>query len=95
MTNHHATPGDNDPYLMIAADAHAGLPTEQYREYLEKKFYPEFDDFLSERSAAIEASTKLGVRNDEYAKKWYEDHGDELPVAGTPSNGISQWTSTV
>ena len=78
MTNHHATPGDNDPYLMIAADAHAGLPTEQYREYLEKKFYPEFDDFLSERSAAIEASTKLGVRNDEYAKKWYEDHGDEL-----------------
>ena len=78
MTNLHATPGDNDPYLMIAADAHAGLPTEQYREYLEKKFYPEFDDFLSERSAAIEASTKLGVRNDEYAKKWYEDHGDEL-----------------
>jgi hypothetical protein len=22
---------DNDPYLIIAADSHAGLPTEQYR----------------------------------------------------------------
>ncbi len=36
MTNPQTPTADNDPYLMIAADAHAGLPTEQYREYLEK-----------------------------------------------------------
>ena len=34
---------DNDPYLIIAADAHAGLPTEQYREYLETKYHPQFE----------------------------------------------------
>ena len=39
--------GDNDPYLIIAADSHAGLPTEQYRAYLEKKFHPQFDEFLA------------------------------------------------
>ena len=34
---------DNDPYLMIAADSHAGLPTEQYRTYLESRFHDAFD----------------------------------------------------
>ena len=42
---------DDDPYLIIAADSHAGLPTEQYREYLESKYYPQFDEFLAERDA--------------------------------------------
>ena len=41
---------DNDPYLIIAADSHAGLPTAQYRDYLERRFYPQFDEFLSESS---------------------------------------------
>ena len=72
------TTPDNDPYLIIAADSHAGLPTAQYRKYLEKKFHPAFDEFLAGRAAAIEAATKLGVRDDKYAKKWFEDHGDEL-----------------
>ena len=31
---------DNDPYLIIAADSHAGLPTEQYREYLREEVPP-------------------------------------------------------
>jgi len=69
---------DNDPYLIVAADSHAGLPTAQYRDYLEKKFHPAFDEFLAGRAAALEATTKLGVRNEKYAQQWYEDHGDEL-----------------
>src|SRR5436190_18000377 len=69
---------DNDPYLMIAADSHAGLPTEQYRTYLESRFHDAFDGFLTERAAVLEAVTKLGVRNEEYAKQWYEEHDDEL-----------------
>ena len=72
------TTSDNDPYLIIAADSHAGLPTEQYREYLDKKFHAAFDEFLAGRVAAVEAATKLGVRDDKYAKKWFEDHGEEL-----------------
>ena len=69
---------DNDPYLIIAADSHAGLPTEQYREYLESKFHPQFDEFLAERHEVIEAATRMGVRSEQYAKEWFEEHDDEL-----------------
>src|SRR5690606_1535687 len=63
---------DEDPYLIIAADSHAGLPTEQYREYFESKYHPQFDQFLSERYLQIEAATRMGVRDDAYAKEWFE-----------------------
>ena len=69
---------DNDPYLIIAADSHAGLPTADYREYLDKKYYPQFEDFLGERSAVLEAVTQLGVRDSKFAQKWFEDHDEEL-----------------
>ena len=72
------TASDNDPYLIIAGDSHAGLPTADYREYLDKKFYDAFDEFLAGRAAALEATTKLGVRNEQYAKKWFEEHDEEL-----------------
>jgi predicted TIM-barrel fold metal-dependent hydrolase len=67
-----------DPYIIVSADSHAGLPTEDYREYLATKFHPQFDDFIRERSAALEAMTKLGVRNEDYAKKWFEEHEEAL-----------------
>ncbi len=69
---------DNDPYLIIAADSHAGLPTAQYRPYLEQKYIPQFEDFLKEQHELIEASTRLGVRDEKFAKNWYEEHDDEL-----------------
>ena len=69
---------DNDPYLIIAGDSHAGLPTADYREYLDQKFHPQFDEFLAGRAAALEATTKLGVRNEQYAQKWFEEHDEEL-----------------
>ena len=69
---------DNDPYLIIAADSHAGLPTEEYRAYLEAKYHPAFDDFLGERAAVLEQVTAMGIRNDDYAKKWFEEHDEEL-----------------
>ena len=69
---------DNDPYLIIAADSHAGLPTNDYRPYLEKKYHDQLDGFLLEQKELIEASTRLGVRDDKYAKKWFEEHDEEL-----------------
>src|ERR1700760_4466704 len=72
------TTGDNDPYLMIAADSHAGLPTEQYRPYLEQRFHEAFDEFLAGRGAALDESTALGVRNEKFAKQWFEQHEREL-----------------
>ncbi len=35
-------------YLLISADCHAGAPVEQYRQYLEKKYWNDFDDYLAE-----------------------------------------------
>ncbi len=71
-------PTDHDPYMIVSADSHAGLPTEDYRPYLASAFHPQFDDFLRERSAALEAMTRLGVRNEDYAKKWFEEHEEAL-----------------
>jgi hypothetical protein len=68
----------NAPYLIVSADSHAGLPTEDYRAYLPSKFHPAFDGFLSERAAQLEAITKLGVRNEAFAKSWYEEHQETL-----------------
>ncbi|MFM7870491.1 MAG: amidohydrolase, partial [Actinomycetota bacterium] len=68
----------NDPYVIVAADSHAGLPTAQYRQYLEKKYWPQLDDFLAEQQALIEASTKLGVRDSKFAQQWFDELGEEL-----------------
>ena len=38
-----------DPYLIISSDCHAGLPTEEYRPYLEARFHRGFDGFLAGR----------------------------------------------
>ena len=68
----------NDPYLIISADSHAGLPTERYRPYLDARYHRDFDDFLAGRTNALEAMTKLGVRNEAYAKSWFEEHKEGL-----------------
>ncbi|MFO1536419.1 MAG: amidohydrolase family protein [Actinomycetota bacterium] len=69
---------DNDPYFIVAADSHAGLPTEQYREFLASKYHDAFDDFLGERAALLEEVTRMGIRDEAYAKKWFEDNDEGL-----------------
>ena len=68
----------NDPYLIVSADSHAGLPTEDYRPYLESRYHAEFDEFLAERHLALAAMTQLGVRNEDYAKRWFDEHEEAL-----------------
>src|SRR3954464_12540327 len=68
----------NDVYTVISADAHAGLPTEQYRDYLEKKYWPQFDEFLSERGARVEEIHRMGTSSEEFAKKWFEENEEGL-----------------
>lgn len=67
-----------DPYLIISSDCHAGLPTEQYRPYLDSAFHPQFDEFLGERDARRAEATRLGVRNEAFAEKWFHDHEEGL-----------------
>ncbi len=68
----------NDPYIIVSADSHAGLPTEWYKPYLEAKFHGAFDQFMDERYVQLEAITKLGVRNEAFAKNWFEEHDEAL-----------------
>ncbi|WP_414169604.1 amidohydrolase family protein [Streptoverticillium reticulum] len=67
-----------DPYLIISSDCHAGLPTEEYRPYLERRFHRAFDDFLAQRTARREEMTRLGVRNETFAARWFEEHEEGL-----------------
>ncbi|MBT2405859.1 MULTISPECIES: amidohydrolase family protein [unclassified Streptomyces] len=67
-----------DPYLIISSDCHAGLPTERYRPYLDSRFHPQFDEFLGQRDARREEATRLGVRNEAFAEKWFHDHEEGL-----------------
>lgn len=66
------------PYIIVSADSHAGLPTEDYRPYLESKYHEAFDGFLAERHVQLEAMTRLGVRNEAYAQSWYDEHEEAL-----------------
>ena len=67
-----------DPYLIVSADTHAGLPTEQYRHYLDARFHPAFDEFLAGRDAELRAITDRGIRNEKFAEAWFEEHEEEL-----------------
>src|SRR3954454_2098161 len=69
---------DNDVYTVISADAHAGLPTELYRDYLEKKYWPQFDEFLADRVNVAEEIHRMGTSSEEFAKKWFEENEEGL-----------------
>lgn len=69
---------DLSPYIVVSADSHAGLPTEWYRPYLAAAYHDAFDRFMDERYVQLEAMTKLGVRNEQFAKNWFEEHDEAL-----------------
>src|SRR5436190_23659155 len=70
--------GHDAPYLIISSDCHAGLPTEEYRPYLDTRFHRAFDEFLCQRDARRAAATRLGVRNEDFAARWFRDHEEGL-----------------
>ena len=37
----------SDRYVIISADAHAGLPCEEYRPYLDERYHGAFDEILA------------------------------------------------
>ena len=45
-----AAPLPTDPYLVISADCHAGLPNEEYREWLDPEFREPFDEAVLARA---------------------------------------------
>jgi predicted TIM-barrel fold metal-dependent hydrolase len=67
-----------DPYVVISADSHAGLPTELYRDYLERKYHPQFDEFLAGRATIAEEIHRMGTSSEEFAKQWFAENEEGL-----------------
>lgn len=66
---------NNDHYAIISADCHAGLPTEQYRPYLDSRYHAALDDFLAERRAMLAARAEAGMSYEEYEEEWTSQEG--------------------
>ena len=64
-------------YLVISADCHAGLPNEQYREWLDPEYRETFDAYLTERARMMELANR-GLLNEEFAEEWERDNADGL-----------------
>lgn len=71
---------DADRYLVISSDCHAGLPPEQYRQYLEVKYHTAFDEALPIQIAAMTAASKRFLIEDINAQ-WRRGNEDLLKGA--------------
>ncbi|MEU7435919.1 amidohydrolase family protein [Streptomyces sioyaensis] len=80
----------HEPYLIISSDCHAGLPTEEYRPYLDARFHRAFDEFLGQRDARRAEATRLGIRNDAFAERWFRDHEEGLRGGWDPAQRIKE-----
>lgn len=65
----------NAPYTIISADGHAGLACEEYRPYLDPSVFPQFEEFLAERSAKREQDLQM---NYDYIMHWEGEHEEGL-----------------
>jgi predicted TIM-barrel fold metal-dependent hydrolase len=68
----------NEPYLIISSDCHAGLPTEQYRPYVDPDRRGAFDDMIEERKRAAEAAARM---NSDFAQRWMEENAEGISGA--------------
>jgi len=66
----------SDKYLVISADCHAGLPNEQYREWLDPELREPFDAFMVEREKAIEAAGSM--MDEDFAEEWQRENEEGL-----------------
>jgi predicted TIM-barrel fold metal-dependent hydrolase len=70
-------PDGGDRYLIISSDCHAGLPNEQYRDWLDPEYRDAFDQSLADRARLMELATR-GILNEEFAEEWERDNEEGL-----------------
>ncbi len=64
-------------YLIISSDCHAGLPNEQYRDWLDPEFRDAFDVNLKERAATL-AMAQKGFMDKDFADEWNQENEEGL-----------------
>ena len=78
-----------DRYLIISSDCHAGLPNEQYRDWLDPEYRDAFDQSLADRARMMELAAR-GILNEEFAEEWERENEEGLRGgwdAGPPRQG--------
>jgi hypothetical protein len=68
----------SDKYLVISADCHAGLPAEQYREYVDPNFRDTYDEWIS----AAQAFSAARMMPSEDREKWVTEWREEIEEHG-------------
>ncbi|GIU86924.1 MAG: hypothetical protein KatS3mg009_1439 [Acidimicrobiia bacterium] len=58
-----------DRYLVISSDGHAGPPAPVYRDYLEERYKPAFDEYQEQVRQLLELSRAMR-QNEEFVAKW-------------------------
>jgi predicted TIM-barrel fold metal-dependent hydrolase len=64
-------------YVVISSDCHAGLPNEQYRDWLDPEYREVFDRYLVERERMLELAGR-GLLNEEFAEEWQRENEEGL-----------------
>src|SRR5262245_60945138 len=59
------------PYVIVSSDTHAGLPVDEYRDYLESSVHAEFDEWLVTRH---QHRTMVEEVNGDYVEAWERDN---------------------
>ena len=68
----------SDKYLVISSDCHAGLPAEQYREYVDPNFRDTYDEWIS----AAQAFSAARMAPSEDREKWVAEWREEIEEHG-------------
>jgi predicted TIM-barrel fold metal-dependent hydrolase len=64
--------------MVISADCHAGLPSSEYREWLDPEYRETFDAYLIARAAMEAELAEQGLRNQEFAEEWEHENAEGL-----------------
>lgn len=70
------------PYVIVSSDTHAGLQVEEYRDWLDPKHLPAFEEWVAERHHHRRLVEEV---NGEYVERWERDNADGLPGAYDPT----------
>lgn len=68
----------NGRYMVISSDCHAGLPNEQYRDWLDPQYRDAFDEFQRQRALIDDELRARGLRNEEFAEEWERENEEGL-----------------